>query len=348
MNPTGRFEPLQSSFDAEDIDDTWVDPDTDPPPPGARTVLLKDTSRTVIVENDSDDVGFERSVNPYRGCEHGCAYCYARPYHEYLGFSAGLDFETRILVKEDAPNLLRAALRKPGYEPKSIAFSGVTDAWQPIERRLRITRQCLEVLHDARHPVGAITKNHLILRDLDLFADLAIRDAARVAISVTTLDPKLSRALEPRASTPSMRLHAIRKLTEAGVPTLVMVAPIIPGLNDHEVPRILEAAAEAGAMGAGYTVVRLPHGVKDIFLDWLERHVPLRKAKVIARIHDLRGGRLNDPRRGTRMSGEGAFAKHLASLVHATKRRLGLDTRWPPLSTAAFRRPDMEMPLFGM
>ncbi len=268
--------------------------------------------------------------------------CYARPTHEYLGFSAGLDFESRILVKVDAPELLREELADPSWEPKTLAMSGVTDPYQPAERRLEITRGCLEVLAEARHPVGIVTKSRLVTRDLDLLGRLADQRAARVSVSITTLDEELRRALEPRAPTPEARLDAVRKLADAGIPVGVLVAPVIPGLTDHEVPALLEAAAAAGAGHAGYVPLRLPHGVKELFETWLEQHVPARKEKVLGRIRQMRGGRLNDPRFGTRMRGEGPWAEQLRSMFRIARRKHGLDGERRPLSTAAFRRPDVD------
>lgn len=340
-NPPNRFEPL--SLDREG----WTDPD-DPLP---RTAFLRDVSRSILVRNESPDVGFEVSVNPYRGCEHGCIYCYARPYHEYLGMSCGLDFETKVLVKEDAPELLRAALVSPRWTPQVIVMSGVTDPYQPVERRLRITRRCLEVLADFRNPVAVVTKNHLVTRDVDLLARLAEHGAASVTLSITTLDTDLQRAMEPRACTPARRLLAIRTLADAGVPVGVNVAPVIPGLSDHEMPRILAAAAEAGATRAGFIMLRLPYAVKGLFETWLAQHYPQRKAKVLGRVREVRGGRLNDPRFGTRMRGEGPYAEQIADLFHVTRRKLGLDRDRRPLSTAAFRRPNgsaqLGLDLFG-
>src|SRR6476659_7522144 len=296
-NPANRFEPLHyDSGEGEHGED-------DPAP---RTQFFKDTSRSLIVTNDSPDVGFDASINPYRGCEHGCIYCYARPTHEYLGFSAGLDFESRIMVKEDAPELLAAELSSPRWRPQTLVMSGVTDPYQPVERRLRITRRCLEVLLRFRNPVGIITKNHLVTRDIDLLRQLAAHNAAAVNISITSLEPKLQRILEPRTSAPRARLEAIRQIRAAGVPVGVMSAPIIPGLNDHEVPAILQAAAEAGARFAGYTVVRLPYAVAPLFARWLEEHFPDRKEKVLGRIRHLRGGKsLNNSKWHERMTGEG-------------------------------------------
>jgi DNA repair photolyase len=277
--------------------------------------------------------------------------CYARPTHEYLGFSAGLDFETRILVKEEAPALLRRALLSPRWEPAPIALSGVTDPYQPVERRLRLTRRCLEVLRDFRNPVGIVTKSHLVTRDADVLGELAEHGAAMVFLSITTLDERLQRALEPRAAAPRRRLAALAALSAAGIPVGVMVAPVVPGLTDHELPRILEAAAGAGARSAGFVPLRLPHGVKELFEAWLEAHVPERKEKVLNRVREMRGGKLNDSRFGTRMRGEGVYADQLRALFHAVCRKTGLNREEVRLSTAAFRRPPAEgkgqMDLFG-
>lgn len=337
-NPANRFDEIGV------VRDDWCDPDD----PARETTFLRDASRNVVARNDSPDIGFDASVNPYRGCEHGCVYCYARPTHEFLGFSAGLDFETRILVKEDAPALLRRKLSSPRWRPQTIAISGVTDPYQPVERRLRITRGCLEVLAEARNPVGLITKNHLVTRDVDLLGGLASHRAASVAVSVTTLDRELQRVMEPRTSIPQRRLDAIRTLSEAGVPVAVMVAPVIPGLTDHELPRILEAAAEAGAKRAGWVMLRLPHGVKDLFEDWLERRFPDRRERVLNRIREVRGGDLYRARWGERQRGTGVYAQHVRTLFDTTVRRLGLNREPVELSTAAFRRPgrDGQLALF--
>ena len=292
-------------------------------------------------------MGFEASVNPYRGCEHGCIYCYARPTHEYLGFSAGLDFESRILVKEKAPELLRTELASPRWKPQVIAMCGVTDPYQPVERRLELTRGCLEVLAAFRNPVAIVTKNHLVTRDLDLLGELAAHDAALVFVSVTTLDRDLCGRMEPRASQPGLRLDAIRALSRVGIPVGVLVAPVIPALNDHEVPAILDAAAEAGAKCAGYTMLRLPFGVKDLFEGWLEEHFPERKEKVLHRIRDVRGGRLNETGFGARMKGQGIFAEQLKGLFRAACRKAGLPHRTWSLSTASFRADTPQLPLFG-
>jgi len=330
-NPVGRFETIQIERDAD-----W-NPEEDPAP---RTAFLRDASETLINYNDSPDIPFTASINPYRGCEHGCAYCYARPFHEYLGFSAGLDFETKIMVKTDAPALLRRELGSRRWQPQVIAMSGVTDCYQPAERRFRITRGCLEVLAEFRNPVGIVTKNHLVTRDLDLLGELARFDAAMVFISVTTLDPELATRLEPRASLPAMRLRAIRQLRDAGVRVGVMVAPIIPALNEEEIPAILRAAREAGAETAGRVVLRLPHGVKNVFADWLGRHHPQRRDKVLNRVREMRDGKLNDPNFGTRMSGGGILAEQIERLFTVSARKAGFsEERHAPLSVAAFRRP---------
>jgi DNA repair photolyase len=286
--------------------------------------------------------GVGHSINPYRGCEHACTYCYARPTHEYLGFSAGLDFETRILVKRQAPALLRKALASPRWPPQVIAISGVTDAYQPAERRLEITRGCLQVLAEFRNPVAIVTKSRLVTRDVDLLGELAAVQAAAVNLSITSLDPQLQQRMEPRASAPQQRLAAIEELARAGVPVGVMIAPIIPGLNDHEVPRILQAAADAGAGSAAHIVLRLPHGLKDLFAAWLLRHYPERRDKVLNRVREVRGGRLNDARFGSRMRGQGLYAEQVRALFHTAARRAGLDRPPRPLSTAAFRRPGGE------
>ena len=306
---------------------------------GPPTILLRDVSRKIIVTNDSPDIGFKASINPYRGCEHGCVYCYARPTHEYLGFSSGLDFETQILVKEAAPQLLREELSSRSWRPQVIAMSGVTDAYQPIEKHLRLTRACLEVLTEFRNPVAVITKNHLITRDVDLLQELARYNAAAVFVSVTTLDSALARRMEPRASQPDRRLDTIRCLKEAGVPVGVMVAPVVPALTDHELPVILERAARAGAESAGFVLMRLPFAVKELFTRWLEQYFPERKDKVLNRIRALRDGELNDPRFKSRMRGEGVFAQQIQAMFDTTCRRLGLPQREWHLSTASFRRP---------
>ncbi len=309
-----------------------------------RTQAIPDPSRTAITTNRSPDIPFDASLNPYRGCEHGCAYCYARPTHEYLGYSAGLDFETKILVKDKAPELLRRELSAPRWKPQVVALSGVTDAYQPMERKLELTRRCIQVFAEFRNPITIITKNALVTRDIDLFKELNEVQAISVTLSMTTLDASLQRALEPRASAPHERLRAIERLAEAGIPTSVNIAPIIPGLTDSETPALLKAAADAGAQHAGHIVLRLPHGVRELFDDWLMTHRPLRREKVLHRLESLRGGerdsgKLNDPRFGSRMRGEGRFAEQISGLFNLIARRHGLDRPHSPLSAEAFRRP---------
>lgn len=333
-NPPNRFQTLAVERDDELLADEAAS--------APRTLYLKDTSRSIIVRNDSPDVGFTFSINPYRGCEHGCIYCYARPTHEYLGFSAGLDFETRIVVKADAPRLLREELSSPRWQPQMLAISGVTDCYQPVERKLALTRQCLQVLCEFRNPVGVITKNHLVTRDIDVLKELAEVNAAIAMLSVTTLDAELSRKMEPRASAPARRLAAIEALADAGIPTGVMVAPVIPGLTDHEIPSILKAAAAAGARFCGYVPLRLPLGVAPLFEQWLQRHFPDRKDKVLNRIRSVRGGKLNDSNFHTRMHGGGPFAEQIKTIFRLAAQRAGLDKPSPTLSTAAFQRPAAE------
>ena len=335
-NPTSRFETISYQPDPADPDT----PNSAPDLPGPKTRLLRDPSRTILSYNTSPDVGFRVSLNPYRGCEHGCIYCYARPTHEWLGLSAGLDFETTLLVKHDAPQLLAKALAAPSWQPQPIFFSGVTDAYQPVERRLELTRGCLRVLAAYRNPVSIVTKSALVSRDRDLLAQLAEDRAALVCLSLTTLSAELARRLEPRASTPTRRLAAITALAEAGIPVGVMIAPIIPGLTDHEIPALLTAAAQAGAQFAGRTIVRLPYGVAELFGQWLEDHYPERKNAVLNRIRSIRRGKLNDARWKTRMRGEGVVAESIHGLFSVMSRKAGLNRPFPQLSSAAFRRPD--------
>jgi DNA repair photolyase len=336
-NPQSRFEKLAYVRD----EDAQLDEDESP-----RTLFLRDPARTIIATNDSPDVGFEASVNPYRGCEHGCIYCFARPTHEYLGFSAGLDFETKILVKEDAPTLLWEELNSRRWVPKVIVISGVTDPYQPVEKRLGLTRGCLAVLAEFRNPVAIITKNHLVTRDADLLGELAAHNAAKVFVSITTLDAGLARRMEPRTSTPELRLEAIRTLAEAGVPVGVMVAPVVPGLTDHEMPAILAAAREAGARSAGFVVLRLPWAVAPLFEQWLEEQFPDRKEKVLNRIRELRGGALYDAQWGVRGRGTGIFAEQIAALFDVSCRRVGLNEEDVELSVASFRRRMAQATLF--
>jgi DNA repair photolyase len=329
-NPHNRFHSLHVETDA----DAWTDEDPRP----IRTVFLKDDSQSVLSPNNAEDLSFAYGLNPYRGCEHGCAYCYARPYHEYLGFSSGLDFETKIVVKHDAPELLESALAKASYRPGSISLSGVTDCYQPVERKLEITRRCLAVLARFRNPVVVITKNSLVSRDIDHLAELAAHRAVAVYLSVTTLDTELARILEPRAPTPRVRMETIRKLADAGIPVGVSAAPMIPGLNDSELPTILEAAAGHGATFAAYSLVRLPGTVAQVFESWLERHRPLAKEKILGRIRAVHDGRLNSSTAIVRMRGTGAAASQWKTLFHACCRKHGLRSGTPVLDASCFRR----------
>ncbi|HEY9510434.1 MAG TPA: PA0069 family radical SAM protein [Verrucomicrobiae bacterium] len=329
-NPPNRFEQL-----VLERDEDW-NPEDDPLP---RTQFLKDTTQTIIAYNNSPDIGFETSVNPYRGCEHGCIYCYARPFHEYLGFSSGLDFETKIMVKENAPALLRAELSARKWKPQVIMMSGVTDCYQPIERKLKLTRGCLEVLAEFRNPVGLITKNALVTRDIDVLSKLAEHHAATVFISLTTLDSEIRKVMEPRTSPPEARLAAIQKLSAAGIPTGVNLAPMIPGLTDSEIPSLIRAAVEGGAKFAGYVPLRLPHSVAPLFEHWLQTHFPDRKDNVLNRIRAMRGGKLYQSNFGERMSGEGIFAEQMEKLFEVACRKYGIAGNRPNLSTAGFRKP---------
>lgn len=343
-NPTNRFEKIHL-----EPDEDWnPELDEDGRSQGRRTQFFKDHSKIIIARNDSPDVGFDASLNPYRGCEHGCIYCYARPTHEFLGFSAGLDFESKIMVKQDAPDLLRKELSSRKWQPQTIFLSGVTDCYQPVERKLKLTRRCLEVLAEFRNPVFIITKNHLVTRDIDLLSELARHKAAAVWLSITTLDLELRKLMEPRTSPPAARLAALRELSAAGIPVGVNVAPVIPGLTDHEMPAILKAAAEAGAKSAGYTLVRLPYGVAPLFEKWLATHFPDRKEKVLNRLRSIRGGKLNESQWGKRFSGEGLFAKQIEQMFEVARRKAGIHNENVELSKAAFHRPDeRQLPLFG-
>ena len=336
-NASGRYERHSLEAFEDDWGDGWEEGDAPRPP----TQVLPDRSRSVIARNQSPDVPFDRSVNPYRGCEHGCVYCFARPSHAYLGHSPGLDFETRLYAKHDAAALLRAELAKPKYQAAPIALGANTDPYQPLERKLKITREVIEVLAEAKHPLTIVTKSALVLRDLDLLAPLAEQRLVRVCLSVTTLDRELARVMEPRAATPARRLKAIEGLSAAGVPVTVLAAPIIPALNDGELEAILTAAAEAGARHAGYVLLRLPLDLKDLFEEWLEAHYPDRKARVLSRLSAMRGGRLYDARFGARQTGEGEEAKLLAQRHQAACKRLGLlpnREAWA-LTSDLFQRP---------
>ncbi len=337
VNPPNRFERLHVERDPECPEDERPHP---------RTQFFFDASESILSRNDSPDVPFSYGLNPYRGCEHGCADCFARPFHEYLGFSSGLDFETKIMVKLRAPALLRAALLAPRWQPECITLSGGTDCYQPAERQFRITRGCLEVCTEFRQPIAIITKSALITRDRDLLAELARFECVAVYVSITTLDSTLAGQLEPRAARPAHRLRAIRELAAAGVPVGVMVAPIIPGLTDHEMPAILAAAAEAGATRAGYTVMRLPYAVKDIFLNWLDEHAPTKKERILSRVREIRGGQLNVSDWGRRQKGEGIFAEQIGQLFEVAARRAGLNHERRVLASAHFRRPGEQLSLF--
>jgi DNA repair photolyase len=346
LAPPNRFEHTRSEPDLEQLagEDELLAEERRVP-----TVFLEDNSKTLIRENDSPDVGFRYSINAYRGCEHGCAYCYARPGHETLGMNAGLDFETKILVKHDAVALLRKELNHRSWRPEPIMMSGVTDCYQPAERRFKLTRGLLEVLLEARQPACLITKNALILRDLDLFAQLAEKNLVSVALSVTTLDADLARKLEPRTASPAARLRAIRELSSAGVPVRVMIAPVIPGLTDQELPAILAAAKEAGAQNAGFVMVRLPWAVAPIFQAWLAEHRPLALPRIESLIRDMRGGQLYDASFGNRMRGHGAYAAGIAQTFDIFTRKLGLDQPSPDLDASQFRPPRLpggQLPLF--
>jgi len=331
VDPANRFEKIDVEPDGD-----WLDIGESS---ARRTEYFRDSSKSILSTNDSPDVGFDASVNPYRGCEHGCVYCYARPTHEYLGFSAGLDFETKIMVKLDAAELLRRELSAKSWRPKTVALSGVTDCYQPVERKLKITRQCLHVLAEFRNPAGIVTKNHLVTRDVDVLSNLARHRAVAVFMSIATLDTDLMRKLEPRASTPARKLEAIRTLKDAGIPVGVIVAPVIPGLTDHELPSILAESARAGATFGAMTPLRLPGAVAPLFVTWLDQHYPGRRDKVLHRVLDLRGGKLNDSNFNTRMRGQGVFADQMRQMFHLGLRKAGLSDRSPVLSTVSFRVP---------
>ncbi len=337
-DPKNRFETLH--FEQEPEDDLRFAEKSK-----LKTQFFYDKSKSIISENDSPDIGFSYSINPYRGCEHGCAYCYARPTHEYLGYSAGLDFESKILVKKDAPILLRKRLMAKSYEPDVIMMSGNTDCYQPIERKLELTRQCVEVLAEFRNPVSLISKNHLITRDIDLFKELNEFRAVHVTLSITSLDDDLISVLEPRTSRPAARLRAVEELAKNGIPVGVNVAPLILGLNDHEMPKILKAAADAGALSAAFIPVRLPLTVAPIFKEWLEVHRPLRKERVLSAIEEMRGGKLNDPRFGNRMKGEGPLVESLRQIFKIYTKKFGLNQKRSELTVEHFVRPNQQLSL---
>jgi DNA repair photolyase len=342
-NATGRYEPLARVA----FEDGWEKLEDLPP---FKTDVTVDATRKIITRNDSPDISFDRSINPYRGCEHGCVYCFARPTHAFLGLSPGLDFESKLFMKPNAPELLERELSAPGYTPKVIAIGTNTDPYQPIERRFQIVRRILEVLERAGHPVGIVTKSALVLRDLDILARLAKRDLVKVAISVTTLDAKLARTMEPRASTPPRRLEALRQLVKAGVPTSTLVAPVIPALNDAEIERILEAVAETGVRHAGYVLLRLPLEVRDLFREWLMANFPDRYRHVFKLVRDMRGGKDYDSTFGSRMTGKGPIAWMIGRRFEVACERLGFNATSVKTTTEHFRAPHAaseQLSLFG-
>jgi DNA repair photolyase len=332
VNPSGRFEP----YAREVFDDGWRSLEELPP---FKTEVQEEKPRTIITRNESPDISFDRSVNPYRGCEHGCVYCFARPSHAYMGLSSGLDFEAKLFAKPDAARLLEREMSRPGYEPKTIAIGTNTDPYQPIEKQWRITRELLEALDAANHPVAIITKSALVTRDIDILARMASRGLAKVALSITTLDRKLARTMEPRAATPTKRLEAIRDLNAAGIPTSVMVAPIIPGMTDHEIERILDAARGQGALEAGYVMLRLPLEVSPIFKDWLLRHYPDKYRHVVSLIRSMRDGKDYDAEWGKRMRGTGPYAWSIGRRFELAAKRLGMNTTRRTLRSDLFVSP---------
>jgi DNA repair photolyase len=332
-NPAGRFE----STGIESFHDGWYVEDQ---PDSVETTLTPDHAKGVITKNDSPDIGFDYSINPYRGCSHGCTYCYARPSHAYMGLSPGLDFETKLFYKADAARVLESELARPSYVCKSIMLGSNTDPYQPDERRMLVTRSILEVFARCRHPVSIVTKGALVVRDIDILTDLARDNLVSVTVSITSLDPETKRTLEPRAASPQARLRAVKQLSQAGVPVGILVAPIIPALTDHEMERILEAAVEMGARWAGYVMLRLPYEVKDLFREWLAEHHPQRASHVMSLIQDVRGGRDNDPNFGSRMRGTGPVAELIRNRFKVAHRRLGLDAiERVRLDTTLFRAP---------
>ncbi len=339
-NATGRFEPERR----EKFDDGWESlADLEP----FKTEVREEIAKTIIATNDSPDIGFDRSINPYRGCEHGCIYCYARPSHAYWGYSAGLDFETKLTAKVNAVEALERELSKPGYVPATIMIGSNTDAYQPIERERRITRGVLEVLQKFSHPVAIVTKSALVLRDIDILSRMASEGLAKVAVSVTTLDHRVARKMEPRASTPGKRIDAIRQLTAAGVPVAVMAAPLIPALNDNELERILESAATAGATEAAYVLLRLPWEISSLFQEWLTAEFPDRASRVMSLVRSMRGGKDYVSRFGERQTGTGPYAAQIAARFRLALKRYGLNKRHIRLGTDLFRRPgEAQLSLF--
>jgi DNA repair photolyase len=334
LNPEGRFETRTH----EEADDGWFQ---EPAGRALETQVAEERVKSIISRNDSPDVPFAQSINPYRGCEHGCVYCYARPSHAYLNLSPGLDFETRLFAKVNAAEALREELARPGYRCELIALGANTDPYQPIERRYRITRSVIEVLHECRHPLGIVTKNAMVERDIDLLAPMAQQNLVEVFISINNLDNEIARRLEPRCSAPARRLEAVRRLSAAGIPVGVLVAPVIPFLTDDQLERVLEVAWQAGARRASYVLLRLPYEIKDLFRDWLAHHYPLKAAHVMSRVHAMRGGRDNDPAFGSRMRGSGELAELLAKRFRVACRRVGFnrEERYAGLDTTLFRPP---------
>jgi len=336
-NAVGRYERHARVLVDDGWDDGWRDDDLAPPP--LRTEVIRDATRTIIARNNSPDISFDRSINPYRGCEHGCIYCFARPTHAYLGMSPGIDFESRLFAKPNAAELLAKELSAPGYVPRTIAMGTNTDPYQPIEKKMRITRSILEVLREFRHPVGIVTKSPLILRDIDILSEMASMGLAKVALSVTTLDRRLARMMEPRAGTPQRRLQAIKALSDAGIPSGVMFAPAIPALNDGEMEAVLRAAQEMGARSAGYVLLRLPLEIKDLFREWLDTNVPDRAKHVMSLVRQMRGGKDYDSQWNVRMRGTGPYAEMIARRFQMATKRLGLNQPAKPLDTTKFRKP---------
>jgi DNA repair photolyase len=332
INPAGRFEPEAREF----YDDGW---ESLADLPALKTEVFTETPKTIVTRNDSPDISFDRSINPYRGCEHGCVYCYARPSHAYMGLSAGRDFESKIFIKPNAAALLREEFTAPTYKPMTIALGANTDCYQPLERDYRITRSVIEVMVEFKHPFGIVTKSHLVTRDIDLLAPAAEKELVKVAVSLTSLDGKLARSMEPRAAAPHRRLATIEALAKAGIRTVVMIGPIIPGLNDSEIENILKSARNAGAKEAGYTMLRLPFEVKDIFKDWLEREYPDKAAKVMSLVRSVRGGKDNDSTFGMRQVGSGPYAWQIGRRFQLASQRLGLNVDRLKLRTDLFKRP---------
>ncbi|MAT40615.1 MAG: radical SAM protein [Ectothiorhodospiraceae bacterium] len=330
-NPQSRFKSTEYVHEP-----LWSDDLEEPSP---KTQFIPDNTKEIFAWNDSPDIGFDVSINPYRGCEHGCVYCYARPFHEYLDFSSGIDFETKILVKENAPALVRKGLQKKSWEPQVVAISGITDPYQPVERKLELTRGCLEVFRDFRNPIGIVTKNHLVTRDIDILSEMSEYNTAKVMISLTTLDRSLTEVMEPRTSRPERRLAAIRTLSEAGIPVGVLIAPIVPGLTDREIPELIAAAKDAGAEHVSFVMLRLPNSLVELFTTWLDEHYPDAKSKVLGRIQQMRGGNLYDSRFGVRGRGEGVYAEHIHTLFKSACKKHGIPQSGKPLSTEHFRNP---------